>query len=69
MGNTLDRTELKQDIRRRLLEGPVQVHADDLSYPLLEWRSAVREAAQELGRPVTVYANTDRAWAALVDEG
>ncbi|WP_348789042.1 hypothetical protein [Leifsonia sp. NPDC080035] len=61
------RAQLVLDIGRRLLAGPVMVRADELDIQLIEWRSAAREAAATLGRPLTLYTHGDRAWAALAD--
>ena len=61
------RAQLVLDIGRKLLRGPVMVRSDELDIPLIEWRSAAREAAATLGRPLTLYTHGDRAWAALAD--
>ncbi|WP_314147094.1 hypothetical protein [uncultured Leifsonia sp.] len=61
------RAQLVLDIGRRLLAGPVMVRAEELDIPLIEWRSAAREAAATLGRPLTLYTHGDRAWASLAD--
>lgn len=68
MDKDVDRKALAHDLRRRLLEGPVLVRAHELAFPLSEWRATVREVAQELGRPVTLYATADTTWARLVDQ-
>lgn len=67
MSGVIDQRSFQQGIAQRLLAGPVEVRADELSFPLQRWRAIVREAASELGRPVTVYATTDASWAALVE--
>ncbi|AAT90017.1 hypothetical protein ATY41_02900 [Leifsonia xyli subsp. xyli] len=69
MENPADRRALKEEIARRLAEGPVQVHAKETPVPLGEWRSVVREVASELGQPVTAYAAADTIWAALLSSG
>lgn len=67
MSGVIDRGAFRKDIARRLLAGPVEARAHELAFPLQQWRAMVREAALELGRPVTVYATTDASWAALVE--
>ncbi|WP_144267706.1 hypothetical protein [Leifsonia xyli] len=67
MDDTAGRRTLIRTLMQQLQTGPVTVRAEDIDISPLEWRSAAREAAQRLDRPLTVYAHGTVTWVRLAE--